>query len=58
VPFHSKEDLAEKIIYYLKHEEERQSIASEGLRKANELFSSRRFWEQILQKTNLIKRQT
>ena len=44
----TKEDLLEKIRYYLSNESERLSIAEHGCRKTNELYSAETFWREIL----------
>jgi glycosyltransferase involved in cell wall biosynthesis len=44
----TKEDLYQKICYYLEHERERESIASAGCTKTQELYSDKTFWEQII----------
>lgn len=48
VAFSSKEELLEKIKYYLEHEGEREKIAKSGQRKVRELFNGKRFWSEIL----------
>jgi hypothetical protein len=54
VSFQSKEDLAEKIRYYLNHEDELTQIAEQGLKTAFEKYNSNRFWELLLKKLKLI----
>lgn len=44
----TKEDLYEKVCYYLSNNEERLSIANNGYHKTQELYSAKTFWEQIL----------
>lgn len=51
VMYHSKEELLEKVLYYLNHEEERERIADSGYRKATGLYSARNLWGHILEKT-------
>lgn len=41
-------DLLEKVRYYLEHEEERKTIANNGLFKMNQFYSAKKFWEEIL----------
>jgi len=55
VPFNSKEDLVEKICYYLEHEEEMSIIAAQGRAAVLKHYSSTRFWQLILNKLQLIK---
>lgn len=45
--YESKEDLVEKVQYYLAHDEEREEIARNGHRKAQELFSYERLLGEI-----------
>lgn len=47
VLYHSREELLDKIQYYLKHEEERIEIARNGQRKVCEQFDYVRSWEKI-----------
>ncbi len=44
----TKEDLLEKIRYYLEHEEERCDIADSGHKKTQELYSAHDFWVEVL----------
>jgi hypothetical protein len=48
VAFSSKEELLEKINYYLEHEDERNRIAKSGYRKVRQLFNGKRFWNALL----------
>lgn len=48
VPWTDKEDLLNKVKYYLEHDDERKTIASNGQRKTEELYSAKKFWEQVL----------
>lgn len=48
IPFSSKEDLLDKVHYFLEHEEERKQIASNGYNKALEQYNCARFWERVL----------
>lgn len=50
VPWKDEVDLLEKVRYYLEHEEERKSIASNGCKKTQELYSAKTFWENILKR--------
>lgn len=46
----TKEDLYNKICYYLEHEEERLSIANSGCNKTQQLYSAETFWSNVLKK--------
>jgi len=50
VSFSSKEDLVDKLRYYLSHEDERAEIAARGEKKAREYYNHTKFWEAILNK--------
>jgi len=43
-------DLLNKVRYYLEHEEERLSIAANGCKKTQELYSAKTFWEKVLER--------
>ena len=49
VPFSDENDLAEKISYYLEHEEERYTIAENGKKRAQELAAPEMFWGKLLE---------
>jgi len=51
VMYDGKEDLLEKVSYYLSHNAEREAIAESGYRKVTELYSARNLWAHILKKT-------
>jgi hypothetical protein len=51
VMYEGKEDLLEKVSYYLGHNAEREAIAESGYRKATDLYSARNLWAHILEKT-------
>jgi hypothetical protein len=53
VPWSDEADLADKIRYYLAHEDERRRIAENGHRKAVEEFSAERFWTRVLERIGL-----
>lgn len=55
VPFSSKEDLVEKIHYYLRNEHELMAIARQGRSTAIKKFSSDHFWRLLLRKIELIE---
>ncbi len=46
--FSSKEELLDKIGYYLIHEDEREKIAASGKRKAMQLWNGEVFWGAVL----------
>jgi hypothetical protein len=48
VPFYDKDDLLEKIKYYLLHEKERKQIAESGKRKTTEVYNHTAFWSEVL----------
>jgi hypothetical protein len=50
VPYSGKKDLLKKARYYLTHDEERVKIASNGQRKAETLYSAKRFWQIVIDK--------
>lgn len=47
VIFRNREELLEKIRYYLKHEEQRKSIAQSGCDKVTNIYNARNMWENI-----------
>ena len=53
VSFSSKEDLLEKISFYLKNPEERIRIAENGMRKVIELYNPQVYWEKIFEEMRL-----
>ncbi len=55
VPFSSKEDLVDKLRYYLNHEDELMAIAVQGRLTAIKNYSSNRFWQLLLNKLELNK---
>lgn len=48
--FFGKEDLFNKIIYYLDHHEEREAMALSGWKKVNELWNARNLWGYVFEK--------
>ena len=44
----TNDDLLEKVRYYLTHDDERTLIASNGYKKATEIYSAKKFWEKVL----------
>ena len=50
VMFSSKEDLLEKVKYYLAHDEERERIAEAGYKKTTTLYNSRNMWGYLFAK--------
>jgi len=53
VSFSSKEDMVDKIRYYLKNDEERMRIAENGRRKMIECYNHQIYWDKILEKVGL-----
>jgi spore maturation protein CgeB len=53
VPFESKEDLVEKIRFYLRHENELTAIAGRGYRATRERHGVERFWRSVMSGLNL-----
>jgi len=53
VSFSSKEDLLEKIRYYLKNSEERVRIAKNGRRKMKMFYNPDNYWEKILEQVGI-----
>ena len=51
VMYDTKEEMLEKIQYYLKHERARQRVAESGHRKVAELYNPRNLWAYILERT-------
>jgi hypothetical protein len=57
VVFHSKQDLVDKLRYYLEHDDERQRIAYSGYMKATTEYNHNVFWKKVmgkLEELNLI----
>jgi len=50
ISFDSKEDLVDKLRYYLKHEDERAEIAARGELKVRKQYNYFRFWKEIMNK--------
>ncbi len=48
VEWTTNDDLLEKVRYYLDHDEERETIARNGQKKCEELYSAKKFWETCL----------
>jgi hypothetical protein len=55
VPFSSKEDLVDKIRYYLDNEHELIAIAEQGRATAMKQYNATRFWELFLNRLELTK---
>lgn len=51
VPYLSKRDMLRKAKYFLTHDEERERIARNGQKKTEELYSAKRFWQIVIDKT-------
>ena len=57
VVFENKEDLEQKIAYYLSHEEELKAITDRGYQKATRQYNHQLFWSEVtgkLQKLHLL----
>jgi hypothetical protein len=50
VPYSSKEDLYNKIVYYLNNDEQREKIANSGNQKIKIYYNTNLFWTQIINK--------
>jgi hypothetical protein len=50
VVFDSKQDLADKVRYYLEHEDQRQRIAYNGYMKATTEYNHNVFWNKVMGK--------
>lgn len=50
IEFDTKEDLKEKILYYLEHDEEREKIAFQGYQTFLEKYSPGVFWRRVFEK--------
>jgi len=50
VSFNSKEDLVDKIQYYLEHEDERLEIAARGELKVRNFYNHTEFWKKVINK--------
>ena len=50
VPFYDKEDLLEKVEYYLSHKEDREKIAERGKMKTRMLYNNKILWQNVLRK--------
>ena len=50
VPFSDKDDLFEKVEYYLSHKEEREKIAERGKMKTKMLYNNKILWQNVLRK--------
>lgn len=53
VPFTTLRDLAEKIRYYLKNDEERDRIRIQGRETVEKYYNARIFWENIFEMANI-----
>lgn len=56
VSFSSKNDLLEKLHYYLEHEDERAEIAARGEQKAREHYNHIEFWRVVLDRLAQIQK--
>ena len=48
VSFSTKEDLADKISYYLEHSDERLKIAESGYQRAITEYNHSQFWHKVM----------
>jgi spore maturation protein CgeB len=55
VTFESKDDLVDKVRYYLEHEDERQRIAMNGHLKATREYNTRVFWSKVMERLGELK---
>lgn len=58
VSFNSKEDLVDKIKYYLEHEDERSEIAARGELKARKYYNHIEFWGKVINKLKEVQELT
>ncbi len=54
VSFTTKEDLLEKVKYYLEHDSERQAIAEAGYKKVTDIYTSKNLWAYTLETIDLL----
>jgi len=52
ISFKTKEDLYDKINYFLKHEDQRKKIADNGYKKTIEIYNNKVFWNNIIKNIN------
>jgi glycosyltransferase involved in cell wall biosynthesis len=50
VSFTTKEDLREKITYYLEHDKERTDIADRGRERTMQCYSGKNYWDSLFEK--------
>ena len=50
VAFEDKEDLEQKVLYYLNHDNERTAIAERGYQKATKRYNHQLFWGEVTEK--------
>ena len=55
VSFDSKNDLVDKIRYYLEHEDERAEIAARGELKVRQYYNHIEFWKRVMNKLEEVK---
>ena len=55
VSFDSKEDLVDKIRYYLEHEQQRAEIAARGELKVRQCYNHVEFWKRVMSKLEEVK---
>jgi hypothetical protein len=54
VVFNSKEDLLQKVLYYLRHDQEREKIAERGWLKTTRVYNARNQWFYVLEKMGIV----
>lgn len=50
IQFGTMDDMVEKITYYLNHEEDRKKIAQAGLKRFQENWTAKHFWDKVFQR--------
>ena len=50
--FYGKQDLLEKLGYYLEHKEERERVVEAGLKKVSEVLTYERMMERVIRETS------
>jgi hypothetical protein len=51
VPYSTKKDMLKKAEYYLAHDDEREKIAKSGQEKTERLYSAKRFWQIVIDRS-------
>ena len=58
VGFSTKEEMLEKIKYYLTHEKERKCIAESGRRKVLNQYNTKVFWDTVFNNKEFVKNES